>query len=312
MSNNLLITGISGFVGSNIVKYLSSESKIYGLDIVNNDNEKIAATFDWKDLDSLPNVDAIIHLAGKAHDTSNTADSESYFKINFGLTKTIYDYFIKSESKVFIFFSSVKAAADTLDNETLTENVLPRPLTAYGQSKLKAERYILNQSPQEGQKVYILRPAMIHGPGNKGNLNLLYSIVENGIPYPLGTFQNKRSFLSVDNMNFIISRLLDGEVPSGIYNVCDDEPLSTTKIVEMIYSSIGKTHRILNISQPLIRALAKLGDIIGLPLNSERLKKMTESYIVSNEKIKKVLSINSLPITSQRGMYKTIMSFTQR
>ena len=81
----------------------------------------------------------------------------------------------------------------------LTEDTIPNPKTHYGISKLQAENYILDQKLPEGKRVYILRPCMIHGPGNKGNLNLLYTLVKKGFPWPLGAFENQRSFLSIDN-----------------------------------------------------------------------------------------------------------------
>ena len=313
-TKNVLITGAFGFVGQNISHSLreSKNINLVALDIYEGGAHKYDNVYLWDNISLInwDNIDVIIHLAGKAHDTKNAGNSNSYFAINYGLTKIICDKFIKSAAKVLIFFSSVKAVADTINEETLLENILPNPLTPYGQSKLEAERYILKSAIPEKKRVYILRPAMIHGIGNKGNLNLLFSLVNKGVPFPLGAFQNKRSFLSVDNMNYIVKRLVEGEVASGIYNVCDDEPLSTIEIVKMIYYSSYKTHRILNISQPIIRSLANMGDIFGLPLNSERLKKMTESYIVSNEKIKQVLSIESLPVSSRVGMLKTIRSFT--
>jgi len=85
-----------------------------------------------------------------------------------------------------------------------------------------AEQYILSQPIPEGKRVYILRPCMIHGPGNKGNLNLLYSLVTKGFPWPLGLFENSRSYLSIENLCFIIKELIDREdIPSGVYNVAN-------------------------------------------------------------------------------------------
>ena len=111
----ILITGVHGFVGSNLVKALSKEHTIYGLDIISPIKEGVRYTFSWDFLDKpdeIPEVDAVIHLAGKAHDTKNQTVSDVYFKVNTGLTQKIYDYFLKSKAKKFIFFSTAKAAAD--------------------------------------------------------------------------------------------------------------------------------------------------------------------------------------------------------
>jgi nucleoside-diphosphate-sugar epimerase len=82
----ILITGIHGFVGSNLVGVLKAQHIIYGLDLVSLQKEGLVKTYEWNDLEQLPTVDAIIHLAGKAHDTKNTTEEKAYFDINVGLS----------------------------------------------------------------------------------------------------------------------------------------------------------------------------------------------------------------------------------
>ena len=255
------------------------------------------------------NNHAIIHLAGIAHDMKNAADPKSYFIVNRDLTITIFDQFLNSEIQDFIFFSSVKATADYIDG-ILDENHISNPQTPYGKSKLEAEHYLLSQNLPLGKSLCIIRPCMIHGPGNKGNLNLLYKIVKEGIPWPLAAFNNQRSFLSIDNLNFLILSILqNNEIPSGIYNFADDESISTNALVKMIANSSGKKVKLWKINTNLIISLVKFGTIFKLPLNSPRLKKLTESYQVSNQKIKSELGIEKLPVTAEEGLIKTIKSF---
>ena len=305
----ILITGVHGFVGSNLVAALSREHAIYGLDIVSPFKQGVSYTFAWEDLESgnMPAVDAIIHLAGKAHDTKNQAAAEVYFKVNTGLTQRIYDYFLKSRAKKFIFFSTAKAAADRVDG-VLTEDVVPAPVGPYGESKIKAEEYILAH-PNPDKQVYILRPCMIHGPGNKGNLNLLYSVVSKGIPWPLGAFDNRRTFTSIDNLSYVISDLLTKEIPSGIYNMGDDEALSTNELIELICESLGKKAHIWKLPRGLMNGVAKVGGWLHLPLNSDRLQKLTENYISSNAKIKSAIGIEQMPVRAKDGLKKTLSSF---
>ena len=305
----ILITGIHGFVGSNLVKALSKEHIIYGLDIVSPQKEGVRFTFNWDDLDKkdlMPDVDAIIHLAGKAHDTKNQSKAEVYFQVNTELTKKIYDYFLTSTAKKFIFFSSVKAAADRVEGEYVDENVVPSPKGPYGESKIAAERYIQDRM---GKQTYILRPCMIHGPGNKGNLNLLYGVVKKGIPWPLGAFENKRTFTSIDNLCYIINGLLTKDVESGVYNINDDEAVSTNELIEVICSVMGKKARIWRIPCGLMEGVARIGGWLHLPLNPERLQKLTENYVSSNAKIKRALGIKQLPTKAKDGLAKTIKSF---
>lgn len=296
----IFITGTSGFVGRNLTQFLNREEvATHDLSLRNSN---------WKNhLDTY--ASAIIHLAGKAHDTSNTSSADEYFKVNCGLTIELFHEFLKSDINDFFFFSSVKAVADTVDG-VLYEDVVPNAVTPYGQSKLDAEKYLLNQELPEGKRLFIIRPCMIHGPGNKGNLNLLYKVVEKGIPWPLAAFENQRSFLSIDNLSFLVLEMLrNKEVKSGVYNFADDRPISTNQLIKIIGSSSGRKSKLWNISNSLITGVAKVGDIIKLPLNSERLKKLTESYVVSNEKIKTTLGINKLPLSAEEGLIKTIQSF---
>lgn len=331
----ILITGVHGFVGSNLVEYLKGENEIYGLDIVSLEKDGIVKTFSWDDLDTglVPAVDAIIHLAGKAHDTKNKSAADVYFRVNTGLTQKIFDYFMASGAKKFIFFSTAKAAADRVEG-VLTEDVVPSPVGPYGESKIKAEEYILDKMKDgdssatlgmteeklgmtggklgvaEGKQVYILRPCMIHGPGNKGNLNLLYSVVSKGIPWPLGAFENRRTFTSVENICFAVNGLLTKDVESGIYNMGDDEALSTNELIEVICSTLGKKAHIWKISKGFMTGCAKIGGWLHLPLNPDRLQKLTENYVSSNEKIKKALGVEKLPVDAREGLRRTIKSFS--
>ena len=315
----LLITGVHGFVGSNLVNALSKEHDIYGLDIIAPEKTGVIKTFSWDDLDAerVPAVDGIIHLAGKAHDTKNQATADVYFKVNRDLTIKIFGYFTQHFGiKKFVFFSTAKAAADKVDG-LLTEDVVPTPVGPYGESKIAAEKFILScmgQRPSqfEGRGVYIFRPCMIHGPGNKGNLNLLYSLVKKGIPWPLGAFENRRTFTSVENICFAVNGVLTKDVPSGIYNMGDDEALSTNELIEEICKSLGKKAYIWKLPKGLMTGIAKIGGWLHLPLDPERLRKLTENYISSNAKIKAALGIERMPVDAREGLKVTLDSFNEK
>jgi len=313
----ILITGVHGFVGSNLVKALSKDNIIYGLDIIDPIKEGVKFTFKWEDLDkdgTVPEMDAIIHLAGKAHDTKNQAAAEVYFKVNRDLTIKMFDYFCTHPNiKKFVFFSTAKAAADKVEG-ILTEDVVPSPVGPYGESKIAAEQYILNTMKSRSDEfkdrgVYIFRPCMIHGPGNKGNLNLLYNVVKKGIPWPLGAFENRRTFTSVENICFAVNGVITKDVPSGIYNMGDDEALSTNELIEEICKSLGKKAHIWKLPKSLMNGVAKIGGWLHLPLNPERLRKLTENYMSSNEKIKKALGVERMPVDARDGLKSTLDSF---
>lgn len=306
----ILITGVHGFVGSNLVLSFKDNNTIYGLDIIAPEKEGVTKTYSWDDLDAgnVPEIDAIIHLAGKAHDTKNKTLADVYFKVNRDLTIKMYDYFLAHDSiKKFVFFSTAKAAADKVDG-ILTEDVVPAPVGPYGESKIAAEKYILEHLT-DGKDVYIFRPCMIHGPGNKGNLNLLYNVVRKGIPWPLGAFDNKRTFTSIENICFAVNGVLTKDVPTGIYNMGDDEALSTNELIEEICKSLGKKAHIWKLSKGFMNGVAKIGGWLHLPLNPERLRKLTESYVSSNAKIKAALGVERMPVNAREGLKVTLESF---
>lgn len=294
MNNKIFITGAGGFVGQNIISGLNH---LYFFIKYNRTN-------------ICTNEYTVIHLAGKAHDLKNIFNNQEYYNINTTFTIQMFDSFLLSDAKVFISLSSVKAVTDELDGE-LTEEFIPNPVTDYGKSKLLSENYIINKILPIGKRVYILRPCMIHGRGNKGNLNLLYKIVNNGFPWPLGAFENRRSFCSIENLCFIINELIkNDQIPSGIYNVADDEPISTNQLINLIAESQGRNINILNIPKFIIKFFSILGDLFRLPLNTERLTKLTASYVVSNNKIKKAIN-KSLPLTTKDGLLKSLNSFSK-
>lgn len=297
------MTGSHGFVGTNLVESLSSEHEIIRWDVRSDDE--------------LPDCDAVIHLAGKAHDTRSfgrlrNRQIEESFKVNTELTKRIFDKFLESGAKKFIFFSSIKAK----DGDT-----------PYARSKYLAEQYILSRiddtdnastpSTSSGtgsgtRRVYILRPCMIHGKGMKGNLPLLFKFVKRGLPWPLAAFENQRSYASMGNVSFVVSELLRQDVESGTYNICDDEPISTNALIRLMSECLGMKCRLVRVPKGLIKIGARMGDYLHLPLNNERLGKLTEDYVVKNGDIKRALGISYMPIKAMDGLKATIENLVKK
>lgn len=282
----ILMTGSHGFVGTNLIEALGTTYHIIRWNV---GEDK-----------PLPECDVVIHLAGLAHDTKRSKTSEGrwkkedYFRVNTELTKRIYDRFLESSAKMFIFFSSIKAQ----DGDT-----------AYAVSKREAELAISQKEEvrrKKGKEAYILRPCMIHGKGNKGNLNLLVKWVKKGFPWPLAAFENRRSFASMGNVVFVISELMNKDVESGTYNICDDEAVSTNELIELICQSMGRKAYLLKIPQGLIKGIARVGDTLHLPLNTERLRKLTENYIISNRDIKLALGEERMPVEAKEGLRESI------
>jgi len=314
----ILITGSFGFVGTHLAKYMAIRGrKVAALSTAEPATTDYRDIFSWNQLDRIdwPSFDAVIHLAGKAHDTRNATNPQTYFDVNVGLTQKIVDACLRLGGrgpKAFVLFSSVKAVADRVD-DVLREDAVPSPQTPYGKSKLEAENLVRAAFAGEGSatRSYILRPCMIHGPGNKGNLNRLYRMVQRGIPWPFGAFENRRSFVSIGNVCAAVEGLLQASAPPGVYQLADDEALATNEVVRLIAESLGRKPRILSVPASWMRCMARVGDVLRLPLDSERLAKVTDSYVVSNAKLKNTLAWQQMPISAREGLRQTLSSFAK-
>jgi len=321
-----LITGAYGFVGTNLCRYLVERGHACdALDIPTAKREDVpySHVFTWEELGSgnenagSPKLrtfeyDCIVHLAGKAHDLKKVASEQSYFDVNVGLTRRIFDTLCASremgsdgrgrERRVsFVYFSSCKSVERD---------------TPYAKSKWAAEEYLTSAvrllPSSSPLRVTILRPAPIHGPGNKGNLNLLWSVVKHGIPWPLAAFENKRPFTSVGNVCAAVEALaasVAGRPNLQTYFICDDDFLSTNRIIELMAQARGSHARLWKIPKALMKGVARIGDVLHLPLNTERIEKLTEDYFVDNSALKAALGWDRFPVLVEDGMLETFKSF---
>lgn len=297
----IAIFGSSGFIGKNLVKSLAQNNEVQEVSLRNSS---------WKD-DIDTKIEVFINLVGKAHDHKGTATEKEYYFANVELTQQIFEFFKNSEAKLFIHISSLAAIEEFESIKPLEETDECNPISIYGKSKREAEKWLLEQDLVCDKKIVIIRPPMVHGPGDKGNLGLLHKIISKGIPYPLSSFNNERSFISIDNFNFYIREIIDKNenFENGIYHISDNETVATNDIIEVI----KKVEKIkipnLNIPKFLIKGIARIGDFVPIPLNSKKLKKLTNNLLVSNQKIKTVLGLEKLPLTATEGLEKTIKSF---
>lgn len=312
----ILVTGAYGFVGTNLCRHLVEKgNECHALDVpaARRSDLPYAAFHVWDELDKLPDFDAVVHLAGKAHDLKKVSSARSYYDVNVGLMQKIFRA-VQGKVGRFIYFSSSKAAdAEKMgecSNERFDELLKTHPdVTPYALSKYLAERYLLSFKPETlNFKPIILRPAMIHGPGNKGNLNLLWGIARRGFPWPLAAFENRRSFTAIGNVCAAVAELCArGE--GGVYPIADDEMVSTNRLIELMAETCGRKAHLWRLPKGLMRLAARVGDFLPLPLNTERLGKLTEDSFVDNSLLKKALGWDWMPIRAEDGFRTTLETF---
>ena len=334
----ILVTGASGFVGNFLLAALrdaghevraASRSRVeqQGVDFV--PAPELGPDTDWSR--ALNGVDAVIHLAGRVHVPSKNADAETeevYFRINAEGTRALAEQAVATGVKHFVFLSSCHAVAAE-SGEILNSETPPLPVSAYGRSKLEAERAIRKALSNTACTWTILRPPLVYGKGNKANFGLLLKLVKSGIPLPLASVRNRRSFIYVENLGDVIVACLGNPKAFGkTYLPSDGEDVSTPELIrkiakanqsfqfcpEAVSPSLGSEFskqcagRSTLVSRHTLRLfpfpeciLTALGRLPGLGA----LRKLTSSLYVNSEPLREDLGW-SPRFTMDKGLVKTL------
>ena len=301
MMKKIIITGASGFIGKSFFNHFKQNNAVQV--------ETLSLRNNWV---LNKNADVLIHLAAKSSDSYKTSDEKEYFEVNRDLTIKLFQAFLDSKIKDFIYFSSAKVITDNAA-DCLTEETPLNPMSVYGRSKKAAEEYLLAHKLPEGKRLLIIRPCLVHGEGNHGNLIALYKLVKKGFPWFFAGFENKRSFLHIDNLIYCIDKLLeDRNIASGVYNIADDQPISTNELISLMGEVAKKPVRLWTIPSGLVSAAFKVGDILHLPINTNILNKLTGNFFISNQKLKDAINVEKLPFSTQEGLLKTLNSIKDK
>jgi nucleoside-diphosphate-sugar epimerase len=291
---NVLITGSTGFVGSHLKSYFKG---IYNLTLPSRYELTSDILFDG--------IDVVIHLAGKAHDTNDIGDFEDYHNSNTQLTNRLFDKFLISDTSVFIFMSSILVVSPS-SKVSLTEEMTPNPLSPYARSKYESELYISNSNLPQGKRFYILRPPLVYGKGNKGNLILLYDFIKKIPFWPLGNYASSRSFCDIRNISFVIQEMIRNQkIDNGIYHIADNQVYDLSHLYTSISLLVGKKPRIIDFPTFIVQSICILGSILKFSFNLNRLRKLTSSLLVSNTKVKAALH-SDLPYGSMDDLLQSL------
>jgi nucleoside-diphosphate-sugar epimerase len=240
----VVVTGASGFLGRYLIKVLrdsghevtaASRSRVEIPGIFYALAPELRPSANWRD--TLQGGDAVVHLAGLAavDGPGNSADLEvEYRKVNVEGTRALAKQAAKAGVKHFVLMSSLHSVAADSD-ERLSEQTEPRPVSVYGRSKLAAEKGLQEELRTSGCAWTILRPPLVYGRGNQANFDLLLKLVKTGIPLPLASVRNRRSFIYVENLVDLISKCLGNAKAFGkVYLPSDGEDVSTPELIRAI------------------------------------------------------------------------------
>jgi nucleoside-diphosphate-sugar epimerase len=238
----IAVTGATGFVGKRLMEYNQDKYHLQALLLREGDVKLL----------NLARVDAVVHLAGKAHQMTPIEDSV-YFEVNYELTKNLAIRAKEQGVRQFVYISSTKVYGDNI-TEVLNETSICHPTDAYGASKLKAEQFLSTlQSP--GFNIAIVRPPLVYGPGVKGNMIKLLELAAKKYPLPLGNIHNARSMVFVDNLIELINAIINKEA-AGLFIAGDQQAVSTSELITLIRKSLGNNYTLFSIPS-FIRATLK-------------------------------------------------------
>lgn len=288
----VLVTGASGFIGSELCLALRSRGCAVR---TTSRSDGASIVLDLANSDIYPptlcaGIEVVFHLAGKAHAlTEKSRDDAEYRQINTEGTRKLLEAARDAGVKVFVFFSSVKAVGDS-GQQPQDETVTDPAKDPYGASKYDAEQLVLHGGYVPHPVV--LRPSMVYGNTEKGNLPRMIKAVRRGFFPPIQELANRRSMVHVKDL--VAAAILVAEKPSAagqVYIVTDSHGYSTRQIFDQIRAELGRPRIAWSVPMPIFNALAKLGDGFGrllgrrMPIDSDSLKKLTDSAWYSSDKI---------------------------
>lgn len=265
----VLVTGASGFIGGFVAGYLQANGydvraalrtqPAPGLRVT----ECVAAPDFSKPFDAAPLVhgmDHVVHLAGLAHATETIAEA-TYLAINAEAAARLASDGREAAVKRFVLMSSVRAQTGSSALGVVTETQAPTPTDAYGRSKLAGERRVLELLARSATQAVVLRPALVYGPGVKGNMGTMMRAARSPWPLPANGLGGKRSLVSRTNLAAaVLHALATPTIAPGPYLVADDEALTVSEILGALRQGLGRQPGTFSVPQmPVKLALQVLG-----------------------------------------------------
>jgi nucleoside-diphosphate-sugar epimerase len=323
IETKVLITGATGFIGSYLMPISSQQKFQITAAVRKNLSQSLSGPIrivkvgnidektNWQE--ALQGIDIVIHLAARAHIINETIPNPEaeFIKVNTQGTANLVQQSIQAGVKHFIFISSI-GAMTTQSDRILTENSPCHPDSPYGRSKLQAEQALINLAKDSNMTWTILRPTLVYGPGNPGNMERLMKLIKQGLPLPFGAIKNRRSFVFVGNLVAAIITCLDHpKAANQIFLISDNQAVSTPQLIRLIAQQIQQPCRLLPVPTTLLRFLGYLGDRIesitgkNLPFNTYNIDRLLGSLVVDSSYIQKTLNWQP-PFTLEQGLARTI------
>lgn len=289
----LLFTGASGFLGNHVRPILEKTYQVVTIGLTSEDNYTVNIAKEVPELKE--HCEIVLHAAGKAHVVPRTEEEKkAFYDVNLQGTKNLCTALEKAGiPRSFIFISTVAVYGCDF-GELITEEHPLNGTTPYAESKILAERFLQDWCNRHGVILSIIRPSLIAGPNPPGNLGAMIHGISTGRYLSIAGGKARKSVLMVQDIANLVPLLAE---KGGIYNVCDSYQPSFRDLETVICKQLNKS---LPLSVPfwIAKLLALAGDCLGnkAPINSLKLKKITESLTFSNEKIMNELNWKPLNV----------------
>lgn len=294
MMYNLLFTGASGFLGTNITPLLDTEYSIKTMGLLDNDDFKVNLATTIPDLYG-ENFDVVLHAAGKAHSVPKTEEEKQvFFDVNLQGTINLCRALENTNLPKSIVFISTVAVYGREFGENIDESHPLNGDTPYAKSKIEAEKYLTEWCGERGVTLGIIRPSLIAGPNPPGNLGAMINGIHKGRYLSISGGKSQKSVLMVQDIARMLPELVE---KGGVYNVCDDRHPTFAELEVVISKQLSKNKPV-SIPFGLAKMIARVGDLLGskAPINTIKLKKITESLTFSNERAKRELGWEPLDV----------------
>lgn len=295
----VLLTGASGFVGSELLRQLLREGFSVraisrtkpDIDVPAHEGQYEWQFFDLSDTKSnfkslLTDIDIVMHVAAQAHKMGKLSEeTKNQFRTTNTLaTKELVNASLSNKVGKFLFLSTIKVNGETSAGGVIRATDKPNPGDHYAQSKYDAEVLLREAAAGTGMKYYILRPPLVYGENVKANFRKLINLVSKGLPLPLGSIENKRSLIYLGNLVDIMMRCVRStNLPEGTYLVKDID-ISTSDLIREIANALNEKVMLVNISPKILTFVASLVD------KRDVAERLTGSLIVDDTDIREKLS----------------------
>jgi len=314
--SSLLLTGATGFLGTALARRLVDDARYRLVTAVRHKSANmasgsqpiivgdLAANTDWTQ--ALSGVGVVIHTAARVHlmnDSANDPLSE-YRKVNVEGTLNLARQAAAANIKRFIFISSIKVNGDsTVPDEPIIADDRPNPIDPYGISKWETEVGLHQLAKESGMEMVIIRPPLVYGPGVKANFLSMMRWLDRGVPLPLGSIQNKRSLVALDNLvDLILTCVEHPAAANQIFLAGDGEDLSTTELLQRIGKALGKPARLIPFP---VKILTFIASLLG---KKEVAQRLCGSLQVDISKARELLGWEP-PVSVEEGLRKVAEDF---